>query len=69
MSRTNPPTPGRWPIPVDADVARAVSRLNMSQREFYEERCGILIFDAHIPVAQAEREALELTRQYFGLIS
>lgn len=62
-----PSPPGRLRQPVDADVARTVARLNLDQREFFEERAGILQFDAGLPIAQAEREALRLTRVHFGL--
>ena len=64
---TSPP-PGRLQPPIDADVARAVARLNHGQREFFEERAGILEFDAGLPRAEAEREALAQTREFYGLV-
>lgn len=64
---SHPTPPERLSQPVDVDVARAVDSLTVDQREFYEERASILCFDAHMPIAQAEREALRLTRKYFGL--
>lgn len=57
----------RLPPPIDADVARVVARLNHGQREFFEERAGILEFESGRPRADAEREALEQTRAFFGL--
>lgn len=53
--------------PADADVAKAVAKLNENQREFFEERAAILQFDAGMPIAQAEREALRLTHVHFNL--
>lgn len=62
-----PTPPRRLQPPIDADVARAVARLNLGQREFFEERAGILEFDAGLPRAEAEREALAQTREFYGL--
>lgn len=64
---TEPDSPDHLPRPIDADVARAVARLNHGQREFFEERAGILEFDAGLPRAEAEREALAQTREFYGL--
>jgi len=64
---TEPDSSDRLPRPIDADVARAVARLNLGQREFFEERAGILEFDAGLPRAEAEREALVQTREFYGL--
>jgi hypothetical protein len=62
-----PIPPGGLTPPVDADVARAVARLNHGQREFFEERAGILEFESGLARAEAEREALAQTREYYGL--
>ena len=62
-----PSPPGRLSSPIDADVARAVASLTHGQREFFEERAGILEFDSRLPRAEAEREALAQTREFFGL--
>lgn len=62
------PTPrGHKQPPIDAAVARAVTQLTHAQREFFEERAGILEFDAGLPRAKAEREALAQTREFYGL--
>lgn len=63
---TTPPRSGRWQPPIDASIARAVARLNPGQREFFEERAGILEFDAGLPRAEAERQALAQTREFYG---
>ena len=54
------------PKPVHKDVAWAVQRMTEVEREFFEERAAILEFDAGLPIAKAEREALYLTQVYFG---
>lgn len=63
---TSPPS-GSWQPPIDADVARVISKLNHGQREFFEERAAILEFDAGLPRDEAEREALAQTREFYGL--
>ena len=65
MTKPNPP--GRLSSPIDSDVARSVYQLTNGQREFFEERAGILEFDSGLPRAEAEREALAQTREFFGL--
>lgn len=62
-----PTPPGRLQLPIDADIARAVACLNHGQREFFEERAGILEFESGLPRAEAEREALAQTREFYGL--
>lgn len=46
------------PTPIDAGVARLVRQLDDNRREAFEERAGILEFDAGIPREDAERRAL-----------
>jgi hypothetical protein len=46
------------PIPLDPLVAEMVERLNPNYREWFEERAGILEFDAGYPPEQAEPLAL-----------
>lgn len=46
------------PVPLDAGVARLVAKLDDNRREAFEERAGILEFDACIPRLEAERLAL-----------
>ena len=55
------------PVPVDAHVARVVARLDADRREAFEERAGILEFDARFSREDAERRALVevLARQGF----
>jgi hypothetical protein len=59
--------PGGLTPPIDADVAHAVAQLTRGQREFFEERAGILEFESGLTTAEAEREALAQTRRYYGL--
>lgn len=44
--------------PLDADVARAVAKLNEDDREAFEERAAIFEYDAGLPRREAERRAL-----------
>lgn len=46
------------PVPVDGHVAHVVARLDSDRREAFEERAGILEFDAKLPREDAERRAL-----------
>lgn len=57
----------RYPVPLDAGVARLVEQLDDDRREAFEERAGILQFDARLPRLEAERQALiqTLARQGF----
>ena len=57
----------RYSSPVDAHVARVVARLDSDRRDAFEERAGILEFDARLPREDAERRALVevLARQGF----
>lgn len=41
--------------------------LTPAQSEWFEERCGILEFDANLPRAEAERQAALQTAAHFGL--
>ncbi|TCV86648.1 hypothetical protein [Sulfurirhabdus autotrophica] len=47
-----------YPIPLDALVAEMVTLLDERQREEFEERAGIIEYDAKIPRAHAECLAL-----------
>lgn len=65
-----PSTPRKfppWPRAIDPDVASAVDQLSELHREYFEERAGILEFDSDLPRAEAEREALAQTREFYGL--
>ena len=42
-----------------------IEGLNELEREFFEERAGILEYEANMPRAMAEEKALELTLEYF----
>lgn len=57
----------KHPVPLDAGVARVVARLDPDRREAFEERAGILEFDARFSREDAERRALVevLARQGF----
>ncbi|WP_374409344.1 hypothetical protein [Hydrogenophaga sp.] len=57
----------RYPIPLDAGVARLVEQLDDDRREAFEERAGILQFDARLPRLEAERQALIQTLARHGL--
>ena len=57
----------RYPIPLDAGVARLVEQLDDNRREAFEERAGILQFDARLPRLEAERQALIQTLARHGL--
>lgn len=46
----------------------SVSELTELQREFFEERAGILEYMANMPRAQAEEIAMEQTIEYFGIV-
>ncbi len=45
----------------------AVAALDENQREFYEERAGILEYEAYLKREAAELEALIQTRRFFHL--
>ncbi|MFM0295005.1 hypothetical protein P0D68_17845 [Paraburkholderia sp. RL17-380-BIE-A] len=47
----------------------AIESLNANQREFFEERAAIIEEGDGIPRIEAERRALFLTYQWFGLPS
>jgi hypothetical protein len=47
----------------------AIESLNASQREFFEERAAIIEEGDKVPRIEAERRALFLTYQWFGLPS
>ncbi|MDD3353138.1 hypothetical protein [Zoogloea sp.] len=55
------------PVPLDAGVARLVEQLDDNRREAFEERAGILQFDARLPRLDAERQALIQTLARHGL--
>ena len=54
------------PVPLDAGVARLVQQLDDGGREAFEERAGILEFDARLPRLEAERQALVQTLARYG---
>ncbi|GLT22300.1 hypothetical protein GCM10007933_17590 [Zoogloea oryzae] len=54
------------PVPLDAGVARLVAQLDDNRREAFEERAGILEFDARLPRLEAERQALIQTLARLG---
>lgn len=54
------------PVPLDAGVARLVEQLDDNRREAFEERAGILQFDARLPRLDAERQALIQTLARHG---
>jgi len=56
----------RHPVPLDAGVARLVQQLDDGRREAFEERAGILEFDAKLPRLEAERQALLQTLARYG---
>lgn len=56
----------RYPVPLDAGVARLVQQLDDDRREAFEERAGILEFDAKLPRLEAERQALVQTLARYG---
>ena len=56
----------RHPVPLDAGVARLVQQLDNGRREAFEERAGILEFDAKLPRLEAERQALIQTLAHYG---
>lgn len=47
-------------------LAQWVIRLDESAREFYEERAGILQFDAKLSRLEAERRAYQMTLQWIA---
>ena len=59
-------TASRYPVPLDAGVARLVEQLDDDRREAFEERAGILQFDARLPRLEAERQALIQTLARHG---
>lgn len=59
-------TAAHHPIPRDAGVARLVQQLDGNRREAFEERAGILEFDAKLPRLEAERQALIQTLARHG---
>jgi len=56
----------RHPAPLDAGVARLIQQLDDGRREAFEERAGILEFDAKLPRLEAERQALLQTLARYG---
>lgn len=54
------------PVPLDAGVARLVAQLDDNRLEVFEERAGILEFDARLPRLEAERQALIQTLARLG---
>ena len=58
------PDPRGYPRCQDADVAAAVDAFDDDTREFFEERAAIIEFDGGSPRAEAERAALEQTREW-----
>lgn len=58
--------PSGYPVPRDAAVARLVALLDEDRREAFEERAGILEFDARLPRDEAERQALIQTLARYG---
>lgn len=56
-----------YPLPLDAGVARIVGWLDADRREAFEERAGILEYDAKLPRLEAERLALIQTLSHCGL--
>lgn len=44
--------------PLDAHVAREVARLDLAEREAFEERAAIMEYDGRLPRREAERRAL-----------
>lgn len=54
------------PVPLDAGVARLVAQFDDNRREAFEERAGILEFDARLPRLEAERQALIQTLARLG---
>lgn len=57
------------PVPRDAGVARLVEQLDANRREAFEERAGILEFEARLPRLEAERQALIQTLARYGLLA
>lgn len=55
-----------YPTPLDAGVARLVQQLDDGRREAFEERAGILEFDAKLTRLEAERQALVQTLAHCG---
>lgn len=55
------------PAPLDAGVARLIQQLDDARREAFEERAGILEFDAKLPRLEAERQALIQTLARYGV--
>lgn len=56
----------RHPSSLDAGIARLVQQLDDGRREAFEERAGILEFDAKLPRLEAERQALVQTLARYG---
>lgn len=59
-------TTSHHPASLDAGVARLVQQLDDDRREAFEERAGILEFDAKLPRLEAERQALIQTLARYG---
>lgn len=58
----------QYPRPLDADVACVVTQLAADRREAFEERAGIMQFDAQLPRIEAERRALLHILARYGLV-
>lgn len=54
------------PRPLDPAVALAVARLDADAREHFEERAAIAEHDGGLPRIEAERQALQLTREWLA---
>lgn len=54
------------PVPLEAGLARLIQQLDDGRREAFEERAGILEFDAKLPRLEAERQALLQTLARYG---
>ena len=55
---STPTSPTATPEPLDEHVRRIVARLDAGRREAFEERAGIVEYDAELPREEAERRAL-----------
>jgi hypothetical protein len=53
-----------YTLTLDANLARLVGTLDEDAREFYEERAGILEFEAGLDRAKAEKMAWNEVQRY-----
>lgn len=60
----NKPAKERYARVTDASLREAIASLDEDAREFFEERAGILEYEAGYPRPQAERLAWNQTQQY-----